>query len=223
MGAFLGMGWLPLHPRSIRSVRSRSTRDCALLLNVIAGRDPMDSTSLEEPAEDFTAELGRDLKGVRLGIPKEYFVDGMDARVKSTIEAAIQKCAEHGAELVELSLPHTEYHRIRLLYHRDRRSLSQPRPLRRRPLRAPRQPTQGSFGPLSSHTRGGIRRRGEAPHHSRHLCALQRLCDATIFARRRFALSSAGTLRRLLRRWTPSFARRRPMPPFLSASAPAIP
>jgi aspartyl-tRNA(Asn)/glutamyl-tRNA(Gln) amidotransferase subunit A len=88
---------------------ARSTRDCALLLNVIAGRDPMDSTSLDEPAEDFTAELGRDLKGVRLGIPKEYFVDGMDARVKSTIEAAIQKCAEHGAELVELSLPHTEY------------------------------------------------------------------------------------------------------------------
>jgi aspartyl-tRNA(Asn)/glutamyl-tRNA(Gln) amidotransferase subunit A len=88
---------------------ARSTRDCALLLNVIAGRDPMDSTSLDQAREDFTAELGRDLKGVRLGIPKEYFVDGMDARVKSIIEAAIQQCAEHGAELVELSLPHTEY------------------------------------------------------------------------------------------------------------------
>ena len=88
---------------------ARTTRDCALLLNVIAGRDPMDSTSLDEPAEDFTAELGRDLNGVRLGIPKEYFVDGMDPRVKSTIEAAIQQCAENGAELVELSLPHTEY------------------------------------------------------------------------------------------------------------------
>jgi aspartyl-tRNA(Asn)/glutamyl-tRNA(Gln) amidotransferase subunit A len=88
---------------------ARSTRDCALLLNAIAGRDPMDSTSLDQPAEDFSAELGRDLKGIRLGIPKEYFVDGMDARVKSTIEAAIQQCAEHGAELVELSLPHTEY------------------------------------------------------------------------------------------------------------------
>ena len=88
---------------------ARSTRDCALLLNAIAGRDAMDSTSLDQPAEDFTAELGRDLKGIRLGIPKEYFVDGMDARVKSTIEAAIQQCAELGAELVELSLPHTEY------------------------------------------------------------------------------------------------------------------
>ena len=88
---------------------ARTTHDCALLLNVIAGRDPMDSTSLDGPTEDFTAELGRDLKGVRLGIPKEYFVDGMDARVKATIEAAIRQCEEHGAELVELSLPHTEY------------------------------------------------------------------------------------------------------------------
>ncbi|HEY5778169.1 MAG TPA: Asp-tRNA(Asn)/Glu-tRNA(Gln) amidotransferase subunit GatA [Terrimicrobiaceae bacterium] len=88
---------------------ARSTRDCALLLNIIAGSDPMDSTSLDQSVEDFTAQLGRDLKGIRMGIPKEYFVDGMDARVKTTIEAAIQQCAEHGAELVEISLPHTEY------------------------------------------------------------------------------------------------------------------
>jgi aspartyl-tRNA(Asn)/glutamyl-tRNA(Gln) amidotransferase subunit A len=88
---------------------ARCTRDCALLLNAVAGHDRLDSTSLAHPVEDFTAKLGRDLKGVRLGIPKEYFVDGMDARVKATIEAAIQQCAEQGAELVELSLPHTEY------------------------------------------------------------------------------------------------------------------
>ncbi len=88
---------------------AHSTRDCALLLNAIAGRDSHDSTSLDLPAEDFTAGLGRDLKGVRLGIPKEYFVDGMDPRVRSTVEAAIKQCAEAGAELVEISLPHTEY------------------------------------------------------------------------------------------------------------------
>ena len=88
---------------------ARSTRDCALLLNVIAGSDPMDSTSLDQSTEDFTGQLDRDLKGVRMGIPKEYFVEGMDARVKATIETAIQQCAEHGAELVEISLPHTEY------------------------------------------------------------------------------------------------------------------
>lgn len=88
---------------------AHSTKDCALLLNAITGRDPHDSTSLDLPAEDFTAGLGRDLKGVRLGIPKEYFVDGMDPRVRSTVEAAIKQCAEAGAELVEISLPHTEY------------------------------------------------------------------------------------------------------------------
>jgi aspartyl-tRNA(Asn)/glutamyl-tRNA(Gln) amidotransferase subunit A len=88
---------------------ARTTRDCAMLLNAICGRDPMDSTSLDLPAEDFTAGLGRDLKGVRLGIPKEYFVDGMDPRVRATVEAAIKQCADAGAELVDISLPHTEY------------------------------------------------------------------------------------------------------------------
>lgn len=87
----------------------RSTKDCALMLNAIAGRDPKDSTSLDLPSEDFTSQLGRDLKGVRLGIPKEYFVDGMDPRVRATVEAAIKQCADLGAELVDISLPHTEY------------------------------------------------------------------------------------------------------------------
>lgn len=88
---------------------ARSTRDCAALLNAIAGRDPRDSTSLDLPPEDFTSQLGCDLKGIRLGIPKEYFVDGMDPRVRSCVENAISKCQSLGAELVEVSLPHTEY------------------------------------------------------------------------------------------------------------------
>jgi aspartyl-tRNA(Asn)/glutamyl-tRNA(Gln) amidotransferase subunit A len=88
---------------------AHSTRDCAMILNAIAGRDSHDSTSLDLPAEDFTAGLGRDLKGVRLGIPKEYFVDGMDPRVRASVETAIKQCEEAGAELVEISLPHTEY------------------------------------------------------------------------------------------------------------------
>lgn len=88
---------------------ARSTRDCAALLNAIAGKDPRDSTSLDLPPEDFTSKLGRDLRGVRLGVPKEYFVDGMDPRVRAKIEEAIQTCASLGAELVEVSLPHTSY------------------------------------------------------------------------------------------------------------------
>ncbi len=88
---------------------ARSTRDCALLLNAISGRDPMDSTSLDRPVDDHTALLGHDLKGVRLGIPKEYFVDGMDPRVREVVETAIAQCQSLGAELVEVSMPHTEY------------------------------------------------------------------------------------------------------------------
>ena len=80
-----------------------------MILNAIAGKDPRDSTSLDLPAEDFTSRMGRDLKGVRLGIPKEYFVDGMDARVRTKVEEAIKTCEGLGAELVEVSLPHTEY------------------------------------------------------------------------------------------------------------------
>ncbi len=88
----------------------RSTRDCAMILNAIAGRDPMDSTSLDQPVDDYTSRLGREsLKGVRLGIPKEYFVDGMDANVRATVEAAIKQCVELGAEPVEISLPNTEF------------------------------------------------------------------------------------------------------------------
>ena len=88
---------------------ARTTRDCAGILNAIAGKDPHDSTSLDLPAEDFTAQLGRDLKGVKLGIPGEYFVDGMDKRVREKVEAAIRQCEQLGAELVEVSLPHTSY------------------------------------------------------------------------------------------------------------------
>lgn len=88
---------------------TRTVRDSAMILNAIAGRDRMDSTSLDQPVPDYTATLGRDLKGVRLGIPKEYFVDGMDPRVKERVEAAIKHYESLGAELVEISLPHTEF------------------------------------------------------------------------------------------------------------------
>ncbi len=88
---------------------ARTTRDCAEILNAISGKDPHDSTSLDLPAEDFTSQLGRDLKGVKIGIPREYFVDGMDKRVREKVEAAIRQCEHLGAELVEVSLPHTSY------------------------------------------------------------------------------------------------------------------
>ena len=66
---------------------------------VSLARAVLDSTSLDLPAEDFTSQLGRDLKGVKLGIPKEYFVDGMDARIRAKVEEAIRQCESAGAEL----------------------------------------------------------------------------------------------------------------------------
>lgn len=88
----------------------RSVRDCAAVLNILCGRDALDSTSLDLPPEDFLSGLGReDLKGIRLGLPKEYFVDGMDPRVRERVEAAARRCGELGADIVEVSLPHTEY------------------------------------------------------------------------------------------------------------------
>jgi len=88
---------------------AKTVRDSALLLNAISGHDPLDSTSVAEPVPDFTATLDRDLKGVRLGMPREYFVGGIDPQVDSAIRAAIRHYEALGAEIVEVSLPHTEY------------------------------------------------------------------------------------------------------------------
>jgi aspartyl-tRNA(Asn)/glutamyl-tRNA(Gln) amidotransferase subunit A len=84
-------------------------RDAALLLNAIAGADPEDSTSLPEPVPDYTANLGGELRGVRLGLPKEYMIDGIDVQVRAAIEKAVAHFQSLGAEIMEVSLPHTEY------------------------------------------------------------------------------------------------------------------
>ena len=83
--------------------------DAALLLGVMAGVDEMDSTSLPESVPDYTTLLKPDLKGVRLGVPQEYFVGGLDPAVDRAVKAAIQQCRDLGAEIVDVSLPHTDY------------------------------------------------------------------------------------------------------------------
>ncbi len=88
---------------------TRTVADSALLLNTLSGPDPMDSTCLDHPVDDYTRRLGQDLKGVKLGIPKEYFIDGMDEQVRLSVETAIKQYESLGADLVEVSLPHTEY------------------------------------------------------------------------------------------------------------------
>ena len=90
---------------------AKSVEDAAILLGAIAGRDEMDGTTPDAPVPDYAARLeGADMKGVRIGVPREYYdVKGMDAEVRRITEGALKKCEEAGATLVEVSLPHTEY------------------------------------------------------------------------------------------------------------------
>lgn len=86
---------------------TKTVRDAGLVLNAISGKDPLDSTSLDEDVPDYTALLGRDLKGVRLGMPREYFIEGIDPQVDAAIRGAIRHYEALGAEIVEVSLPNT--------------------------------------------------------------------------------------------------------------------
>jgi aspartyl-tRNA(Asn)/glutamyl-tRNA(Gln) amidotransferase subunit A len=88
---------------------TKTVRDSALIMNAMAGHDPQDSTSLNEPVPDYTENLGRDLKGMRLGLPKEYMIEGIDPQVKSAVDVAIKQLQSLGAEIVDVSLPHTDY------------------------------------------------------------------------------------------------------------------
>ena len=89
---------------------TKDVTDCALVMNVIAGYDSRDSTSVPYPVPDYTRQLIPDIKGLRIGIPREYFVEGMQDQVRADLEAAIDKLRELGAEIDwEVSLPHTKY------------------------------------------------------------------------------------------------------------------
>jgi aspartyl-tRNA(Asn)/glutamyl-tRNA(Gln) amidotransferase subunit A len=88
---------------------ANTVKDAALMLQTIAGRDPMDSTSADVPVPDYAAEIEKPVRGLRVGVAKEYFGSGLDAEVRAAVEAAIQQLAKLGCEIVPVSLPHTEY------------------------------------------------------------------------------------------------------------------
>ncbi len=88
---------------------TRNVTDCAIVMNAIAGFDPMDSTSIPQPIPDYTKYLGKDIKGLKIGIPKEYFIAGMDPDVRKAIEESLSVFEKQGASLIDVSLPHTEY------------------------------------------------------------------------------------------------------------------
>ena len=88
---------------------THTVEDAALVLQAVAGHDPMDSTSLDVPVPDYSAQLNDGVKGMKLGVPKEYFVEGMDPQVEKRVREAIEVYRGLGAEIVEVSLPHTKY------------------------------------------------------------------------------------------------------------------
>jgi aspartyl-tRNA(Asn)/glutamyl-tRNA(Gln) amidotransferase subunit A len=88
---------------------TRDVRDSALMLQAIAGYDPADSTSVNTPVPDYQAALAGDLKGLRIGLPQEYFIAGLDDDVRTAVEEATATCRDLGAEMIEVSLPHTAY------------------------------------------------------------------------------------------------------------------
>ena len=87
---------------------TKDVTDCAHVLNVIAGHDEMDSTSSTAEVPDFTKSLVADVKGLKIGLPKEYFIDGMDSEVESAVRNAAKTFEKLGATLKEISLPHTD-------------------------------------------------------------------------------------------------------------------
>ena len=88
---------------------TKDIRDAATMLKVIAGHDLRDSTSIPQPVPDYAASLGRDLKGIKLGLAKEFMVGGLDPAVKSAVDTAVKQLTALGAEIQEVSLPHSQY------------------------------------------------------------------------------------------------------------------
>jgi len=88
---------------------TKSVEDAAIILNIISGKDNYDSTSVDVEVPDFTKNLNGDIKGMKIGIPKEYFVEGMDKDVENSVNKAIKDIESLGAEIIEISLPHTKY------------------------------------------------------------------------------------------------------------------
>jgi aspartyl-tRNA(Asn)/glutamyl-tRNA(Gln) amidotransferase subunit A len=88
---------------------TKDVTDAAIMMNVIAGHDPLDSTSANVPVPDFTRALAKDVKGLKVGIPKEYFIEGMDPEVEKAVRQAVKVLEGLGATIVDVSLPHTGY------------------------------------------------------------------------------------------------------------------
>ena len=161
---------------------AKDVRDAATVLGVISGHDPRDSTSVPQPVPDYAAGLTGDIKGLKLGLPKEYMIGGLDPEVKRAVEAAVQQFAKLGAEVVEVSLPHTDY--AVATYYIIATAEASANLARFDGIRyGARVDGRGPDRAVQQDARRGFRRRSEAAHHPRHLRAEQRLLRRLLPAR----------------------------------------
>ena len=165
--------------RAVRPRRPRRGDPAARGRRVAIQRD---STSSPEPVPDGLLTLAHSddeaagsLRGKRLGLPKEYFVAGMEPGVEARVREAVAALEAAGAIVEEVSLPHTELRPRDVLHRRAGRGVGEPRPLRRDPLRAAARRGRRRARHLPRDARPGLRRRGQAPDHARHVRALGRL------------------------------------------------
>ncbi len=154
---------------------TRTVKDSATLLEVIAGRDPHDSTSADVPVGKYAAECGREVKGLRIGIPKEYFGEGLDPEIRQAIERRIDGLRSAGCEIVNVSLPHTEY--AIPVYYIVATAEASANLARfdgvRYTTRSPQAKDARRYVPAQPRRR--LWRRGQAPHSAGHLRAQRRI------------------------------------------------
>ncbi len=149
-----------------------NVRDAATLLGVIAGHDPKDATSSPAPVPDYAAESDKPVEGLRIGVPAEYFGEGLDPEVRAAIEKGIAALKAAGCTVKPVSLPHTQIRDSDLLSGGDGGGQRQPGALRRRALRLPLAGVGDAVGHVPALARRGIWRRGEAAHSARNLRAV---------------------------------------------------
>ena len=147
MAASAATGWWPSPAASTRSVRlGQTAEDCALLLEVLAGHDPKDSTSIDRPVPKYSETVRQPLDGLRLGLVREHFGEGLDAEVEAAVREAVRRVRVAGGEGPRAFDAAQQVCGGHVLHHRPLRSLEQSGPLRRRPLRLSQRKLPSPFG-----------------------------------------------------------------------------
>ena len=173
---------------------AKTVEDAAILLRSMAGHDPKDSTSLPIDGAGLRGSfVGKSVKGLRIGVPKEYRVDGMPAEIEQLWEQGVAWLKDAGCEIVEISPAAHQVRPAGLLHRRAGRGLVQPRPLRRHALRPARRRRRTSPRSTRRPAPTGFGAEVQAPHHDRHLCALGRLLRRLLPARRRRCAAASPT------------------------------